>query len=168
MKGLGTIEGAMHFAVSAHAGQVDKSGHPYILHIARVAGSLWRFDKETVIAALLHDVVEDTLYTLIDLQHMGASPRVVNAVDSVTKRLFEPYEAALRRAMDDPVGFWVKAADVLDNAARCGDLDDPVERARLQQKYRAAFGVLRERASWLRLGVQLRPDRLIPVAGWGV
>ena len=64
------IEDAIAFAVVSHEGQFRKSGEPYVIHpilvasiVASIAG-----DKTMVIAALLHDVVEDTAYTLEDIE----------------------------------------------------------------------------------------------------
>lgn len=154
---LSDVESALRFATSAHGGQVDKVGAPYVLHVARVGAALWRFPTEFVIAGLLHDVVEDTDYTLADLGRLGASPTVVQAVESVTKRPNEPHEDAVRRAMRDPVGLWVKAADVLDNASRVGDIGDEPTRHRLLLKYGLAVEVLRGAIPGLRLGFQLSP-----------
>lgn len=154
---LNDVESALRFAAAAHGGQEDKAGDPYILHVARVGASLWRFTNDFVIAGFLHDVVEDTHYTLDDLERFGAHPRVVQAVDSVTKRTYEPHEAAVRRAMEDPIGLWVKAADVLDNASRTLELEDEELRGRLEVKYARAVEVLRERLPGLRVGGALRP-----------
>ena len=59
------IERAYHFAKEAHTGLVRRSGEPYITHPVRVAMILadWRMDRTTILAALLHDVVEDTTIT---------------------------------------------------------------------------------------------------------
>lgn len=165
---LDNVESALTFAAGAHGGQEDKGGDPYILHVARVGASLWRFSDDFIIAGFLHDVVEDTSYTLDDLARLGAWPRVVQAVDSVTRRPNESHEDALRRAMADPIGLWVKAADVLDNASRTSDLVDEELRHRLLVKYSRAIEVLRERIPTLRVGGALRPevDRLV-LAHWG-
>ena len=64
------IRRAFETAKAAHAGQVRKSGEPFIIHPLEVAIILseLRLDKETLIAALLHDVVEDTLLTTEDIK----------------------------------------------------------------------------------------------------
>ena len=53
---------AYRFSEQAHAGQIRLSGEPYITHPLEVAGTLaeWRLDVQAIIAALLHDVMEDT------------------------------------------------------------------------------------------------------------
>lgn len=65
---MNKIEKAIEFAMKAHEGQVRKdSGLPYIIHplsVARVLGNICVPSEEEIIAAILHDVVEDTMHTL--------------------------------------------------------------------------------------------------------
>lgn len=80
------IEQAYLFAARAHAGQLRASGEDYIIHPLGVATILAEIglDTDTIIAALLHDVVEDTSVTLEELEeNFGAT--VANLVDGVTK-----------------------------------------------------------------------------------
>src|SRR6266704_2900689 len=80
------IERAYDLASRAHRGVVRRSGEPYIQHPLEVALLLadMRIDADGIIAALLHDVVEDTTYSLEDLRkQFGAA--VANIVDGVTK-----------------------------------------------------------------------------------
>jgi len=65
MESNSLLEKALTIAYTAHAGQVDKAGEPYILHPLRVMLKM-RSDEEKIVA-LLHDVVEDTDITLADL-----------------------------------------------------------------------------------------------------
>ena len=58
---MSTLERAIAIAATAHAGQKDKGGHPYILHPLRVMLALQKEDERIV--AVLHDVVEDTKIT---------------------------------------------------------------------------------------------------------
>lgn len=119
---LDTVEGAILFATQAHDGQLDKAGAPYILHPLRVGASLHDYGTVYVIAGILHDVIEDTPHTLDDLTELGADPVVVAAVASVTKdeseRGWDAYKRSLQKAIQHPVGGWVKAADVADNWSR--------------------------------------------------
>ncbi|PSR29310.1 GTP pyrophosphokinase [Sulfobacillus thermosulfidooxidans DSM 9293] len=80
------IAKAIEFARQAHAGQSRASGAPYIEHPLAVASILadLRMDVPTIIAALLHDVVEDTPYTLEDIEERFGS-EVAQLVDGVTK-----------------------------------------------------------------------------------
>ena len=77
---------AYEFAKKAHQGQLRKSGEPYISHPMAVAKILIELesDQPTIIAAILHDVVEDTDYTLEDIQGTFGS-QVARLVDGVTK-----------------------------------------------------------------------------------
>ena len=67
------------------------------------------------IAAALHDVVEDSPWTLDQLRDVGFSPQVVAAVDALTRRDDEDYDAFIARAKRDPIARRVKCADLLDN-----------------------------------------------------
>jgi (p)ppGpp synthase/HD superfamily hydrolase len=120
------------------------------LHPLRVGASLHDFGQDYVIAGLLHDVVEDTPATLEDLAALGASDAVVNAVSSVTKteseRTWEAYKKTLSRASQDPVGGWVKAADIADNWKRLDERRLGSDTyARLLSKYEKARVYMRER-----------------------
>jgi (p)ppGpp synthase/HD superfamily hydrolase len=107
------IEEAIRIAVEAHRGQKDRGGAPYILHPLRV---MFRVQTEAErMAAVLHDVVEDSAWTLDDLRARGFSGEVLAAVDALTKREGEDYEAFVARAAAHPVARRVKIADLEDN-----------------------------------------------------
>lgn len=77
---------AADYAIAAHEGQVRKSGEPFVTHPITVAGILSRMnmDAETVVAGLLHDVVEDSTTALEDIEK-AFTERVARLVDGVTK-----------------------------------------------------------------------------------
>ena len=133
-----------------HHGQVDKAGKPYIDHPRTVARILTEqgHDQRTIIAGLLHDVVEDTNVTLGQLRRLGYPEEVVRAVDSVTKRPGETYMDMVRRAAADPIGKWVKLADNATNGnpKRLALLSEE-EREWFTQKYAKARAVLLGEAS---------------------
>lgn len=70
---------------TAHAGQTDRGGTPYILHCLKVMHYLKTDDEELQCIALGHDVVEDTDVTFEDLKVMGFSTRVVDGICAMTK-----------------------------------------------------------------------------------
>src|SRR6478736_4584905 len=80
------IKRAYDFSYRMHAGQTRKSGDPYFIHPASVAGIITelRLDTASVCAGLLHDVVEDTLASTKDLQR-EFGVEIANLVDGVTK-----------------------------------------------------------------------------------
>ena len=80
------VEKAYKFAAKMHKGQYRKTGEEYIVHplfVAHILTSI-RADKETLMAGLLHDVIEDTEITKEDLEQMFGDV-VANLVDGVTK-----------------------------------------------------------------------------------
>jgi GTP pyrophosphokinase len=83
---LAELERAYEIAADAHQGQLRKSGEPYITHPLAVSEILADIglDLETIIAALLHDTVEDTKYSLNSLKK-DFGKEVANLVDGVTK-----------------------------------------------------------------------------------
>jgi (p)ppGpp synthase/HD superfamily hydrolase len=108
-----TLERAVAIAAEAHAGQKDKAGEPYILHPLRVMMAVTEPDERIV--AALHDVVEDTPWTLEALRAEGFSCAVVDAVDALTRRDGEDYFDYVRRAAAYPIARAVKIADLRDN-----------------------------------------------------
>jgi (p)ppGpp synthase/HD superfamily hydrolase len=110
---MATLERAIAIAAQAHQGQRDKAGQPYVLHPLRM---MMRMETEReMIAAVLHDVVEDTEWTLADLRREGFAEDVLASVDCLTHRENESYADFIARAKSDPVARRAKLADVEDN-----------------------------------------------------
>ena len=110
---MATLDKAVSLAAQAHLGQTDKAGAPYILHPLRV---MFRCrSAAAMMAAVLHDVVEDTPVTLADLRSQGFPEEVVRAVGCLTRLADETYEAFIERVKTDPVALEVKVADLEDN-----------------------------------------------------
>src|SRR5258708_14260514 len=110
---MATLEDAVAIAAQAHRGQKDKAGDPYLLHPLRM---MLRMNSEAeMIAAVLHDVVEDCDWTLEQLRDKGFSEEVLQAVDCLTHRNGEAYEEFIKRAQENPIARQVKIADLEDN-----------------------------------------------------
>jgi (p)ppGpp synthase/HD superfamily hydrolase len=133
-----TLDEAIQVARRAHEGQLDKSGRPYIAHPLRVMGKLR--DEHERMAAVLHDVVEDTTVTLADLTEAGCPAEVVAAVAAISKQPGEDQAAYLARVSANPIARAVKRADIADNMSpeRLSRLD-PATQQRLQAKYESAL-----------------------------
>ena len=131
---------AMKLCFEAHKEQVDKSGLPYVFHPFTVAE---RMDDEiTTAIALLHDVVEDTDYTLQDLIDMGFPREVTDALALLTHEDGVPYLEYVAGIKADPAARAVKLADLAHNSdsTRLDSLDEKaLERI---EKYRKAMEIL--------------------------
>ncbi|MFS8103799.1 HD domain-containing protein [Lentzea alba] len=136
-----TLSDAITLATAAHDGQVDKSGRPYIGHPLRVMASVE--GEHAQMAAVLHDVIEDTPVTADDLTARGCPAEVVDAVVALSHLPEEPQDVYLRRVAANPLAVIVKRADIADNLspARMARLDDETQ-ARLEIKYATALRLL--------------------------
>lgn len=110
---------AMHFAVDAHDGQVDKAGEPYILHVLRVM--LGVSTREQRIVALLHDTVEDKHTSLQEIEGRWGR-EIAEAINALTRRQTDAgnwpewdYEAYIKRVAENPLAIPVKLSDLNDN-----------------------------------------------------
>src|SRR5439155_10257766 len=111
-----TLEDAIALAVDAHRGQKDKVGEPYILHPLRVMFRLgWDAPESAKMAAVLHDVVEDTRVKLPDLRALGYSEEVLAAVELLSRRAEDTYEQFIERVLPNAIARRVKRADLEDN-----------------------------------------------------
>lgn len=141
---------ARGIAQRAHDGQVDKSGVPYIEHPAMVADLVQRLpgyqgaepvtQQDAVVAAWLHDVVEDSPMTAEDLLAAGVSRRATEAVVALTRQKTIPPDDYYAALAEKPVALLVKTADLAANLhpARVALLDDAT-RERLDSKYTHAL-----------------------------
>ncbi|MBO4298624.1 MAG: GTP pyrophosphokinase, partial [Clostridia bacterium] len=126
----------------AHKDQTDKAGLPYVFHPFHLAEQMTG-EAETV-AALLHDVAEDTAVTLDELRGMGFGDDVCDALALLTHDERVPYMdyvAAIRR---NPIARAVKLADLKHNSdlTRLDAVDDKAL-ARVE-KYKKAIALLEE------------------------
>lgn len=105
---------ALEIAIQAHAGQTDKAGHPYIEHPLHVAETM-ETEAETC-AALLHDVIEDTSWSLDDLEAQGFPQDVLDALALLTHDDEVLYLAYVEALVQNPIAKKVKLADLHHNS----------------------------------------------------
>ena len=131
---------AMKLCFKAHKDQVDKSGMPYVFHPFHVAEQMT--DEATTIVALLHDVVEDTDYTLEDIAAEGFGEDILKAVALMTHEDDIPYLDYVAKLKENPIARAVKLADLAHNSdlSRIGEIDE--ETKRRLEKYKKAKDIL--------------------------
>ena len=131
---------AMKLCFKAHKDQVDKSGMPYVFHPFHVAEQMT--DEVTTIVALLHDVVEDTDYTLEDIAAEGFGEDILEAVALMTHEDDVPYLDYVAKLKDNPIARAVKLADLAHNSdlSRIGEIDE--ETKQRLEKYKKAKAIL--------------------------
>lgn len=105
---------ALDIATKAHADQVDKAGVSYIHHPIHVA-SMVSGEKAKVVA-LLHDVIEDSSYTLDDLRKNGMDEEIIEAVSILTKPKNKSYDEYLKKVKENQLAREVKLADLQHNS----------------------------------------------------
>ena len=131
---------AMQLCYAAHAGQLDKSGIPYVFHPIHLAEQMQC--EDTTVVALLHDVVEDTCYTLEDLHQMGYPEQVIEAIRLMTHPPGVPYLDYVAAIRHNPIARKVKLADLRHNSdlTRLDHIDaKSLARA---EKYKQAIALL--------------------------
>ena len=105
---------ALRYCFEVHAGQLDKSGIPYVNHPLHLAEQM-ETEDETVVA-LLHDVMEDCGKTPDDLRALGISEQAVAALELLTHKHGTPYLDYVRALAKNPVARAVKRADLHHNS----------------------------------------------------
>ena len=105
---------AMKLCFQAHKDQIDKSGIPYVFHPIHLAEQMK--DEDTTVVALLHDVVEDTDYTLENLREMGFNQRIIAAIALMTHAEGVPYMDYVAKIKGNPIAKAVKLADLAHNS----------------------------------------------------
>ncbi len=137
---MSTLEKAISIAAQAHDGQRDKAGAPYILHPLRVMMKMATEVEQ--ITAVLHDVVEDTDWTMERLRQEGFHGEILAALDCLTRQNGEEYEKFIARVKLNPLAIKVKIADLEDNldVLRLKEVTD-ADTKRLE-KYKQALKML--------------------------
>ncbi len=131
---------ALAMCFEAHRDQVDKSGLPYVFHPFHLAEQM--DDEASVCVALLHDVMEDTDYTVDDIRVLGMPAAVIEALLLLTHDASEPYLDYVARVARNPLAAKVKRADLRHNSdlSRLDEVTD-LDRARVE-KYQKALAII--------------------------
>ena len=120
------VKKALEIAFDAHKNQVDKAGLPYIYHPFYLATQMET--EDSIIVALLHDVVEDSHYTFEEIESYGFSPSIISALRLLTHEDSEDYIAYIHRVKANELARIVKLADLKHNSdeSRLSHIDDKV------------------------------------------
>ena len=139
---MSSLEKAISIAAQAHDGQRDKAGAPYILHPLRVMMKM--ATEAERITAVLHDVVEDTDWTMERLQQEGFHGEILAALECLTRQDGEDYGKFIERVKRNPLAVKIKIADLEDNldVARLKEVTE-ADTERLE-KYRQALQMLND------------------------
>ena len=137
---------AMQICFQAHKEQTDKSGVPYVFHPFHVAECMK--DEDSTVAALLHDVVEDTDWTFEKLQEEGFEENVIEALRLLTHKdgIFseEDYLQYIAVLKENPIARAVKIADLEHNSDLTRFVTDITERDIMRAaKYQKALLLLK-------------------------
>jgi len=126
-----TLDDALDLAVLIHAGQRDKAGLPYIMHVIDVANRVTTVEDKIV--AVLHDTIESRP----GCRHVianGCTASQWAAVFALTRFEDETYAAYIDRVLSNPTAVRVKIADIQSNLSRPDSLPDS-----LRQRYEKAL-----------------------------
>ncbi|MCM3132124.1 GTP pyrophosphokinase [Paenibacillus polysaccharolyticus] len=131
------IELAISVALKAHKGQLDKGGHPYILHPLAVMNRVASIEEKVV--AVLHDVIEDSEVTIEELRELGFSEEILTAIQLLTRSTEDSYEEFIEKTIMNRTARNVKIADIQENM-NISRIKNPMEEDynRLE-KYRKAL-----------------------------
>lgn len=131
---------ALKMCFEAHKNQVDKSGMPYVFHPFHLAEQMQ--DEDTTTVALLHDIVEDTDYTIDDLRSKGFSEKVIEAIELLTHDPVVPYMEYVAQIKKNPIAKAVKLADLKHNSDMTRLESITAKDEERAEKYRSAIELL--------------------------
>ena len=131
---------ALKLCFEAHKDQLDKSSLPYVFHPFHLAEQM--DTEEATVVALLHDVVEDTDYTLEDFKNMGFSEAVISAIALLTHEEGAEYMDYVKKIKGNETARKVKLADLKNNSdlSRLDIVDEKALKRR--EKYLKAIELL--------------------------
>jgi len=155
------------FSMKMHGSQRRASGDPYFVHPLEVAGILtnYKLDAKTIVTALLHDTVEDTLTTVEEIEKIFG-PEIARLVDGVTKlsrielqsdltKQAENFRKLLLAMSEDIRVLLVKLADRLHNMRTIRFISSPEKRQRIARETMEIYAPLAERIGMRRIQEEL-------------
>jgi hypothetical protein len=160
------LKKAEALAREAHAGQLDKAGQPYFIHVDTVSRNVGEiiqgrpdynedFLLKARIVGYLHDIIEDTTITSDDLQRLGVPNDCIRAIEILTKKKGVPYQQYLRGIKQDKLAKTVKLADVTHNSDATRLVQVTEEDEKRQEKYRDALVYLSSEAAWSEISMHV-------------
>ena len=131
---------AIRIMFDAHKNQKDKSGLPYVFHPFVVANNL--DDEYSIVVALLHDVVEDTEITFIDLEKEFPK-EIIEALKLLTHNDNDDYFEYIKKIKTNPLATKVKISDLTHNSdlSRMNEITE--YDLKRQEKYKKALEILK-------------------------
>jgi len=131
---------ALKIAFNAHKEQIDKSGLPYVFHPFHLAEQME--DENSVCVALLHDVLEDSKYTVSDLECYGFPEEVIKALKTLTHNKDIDYFEYIENIKKNRLATTVKIVDLKHNMdmTRLNEITN-VDLERIE-KYQKALAIL--------------------------
>ena len=139
---------ALLVASNLHCGQ-KYNDEPYINHVVRVAERVKAKHPNNIVAicvALLHDTLEDTSITEVELSRMFGED-IASSVFAITRKRGEKYFSYIDRLSIDPIARIVKVEDLRENLYQCGLPGCPLSKKPLSVRYAKAIEILRDRMS---------------------
>ena len=133
------LEKAIRIATKYHKGQLEENGMPYIMHPIRVM--LKGNSIAEQIVGILHDVIEDTAYSIEELEADGFPSYIIEAIVCVSKRKGEDYDDFIVRISKNELATKIKLNDLLDNMDSVRMVNFS---ARRLEKYHKAYRFLYE------------------------
>lgn len=134
---------AMNIAYNAHKDKYDKGGVPYIIHPLCIAEKME--DEKTTVAALLHDVVEDTELTFDDLKKEGIPEDIIEALIYLTRNKNDDYMEYINKIKCNDIACAVKKEDIIHNSdiTRLNNISEKdIKRI---EKYKKALEILNKK-----------------------
>lgn len=142
MNSFSNYRAAQVIARIGHAGQIDKAGRPYIVHLKSVVGLLpANKTYGDVTVAYLHDILEDTVVTITDLKKLGISYSIINSVAILTRDDGEEYFSYINRVKKsgNTTAITVKIADIEEHLLNTSAIPES-----LVKRYEKALLILQE------------------------